>query len=53
VRRAVDQGAIRLTADFYADNVRVLDLLAGARLPEQRSVDHGVVQDIIWLGGLP
>lgn len=49
VRRAAEQGATRMVADFFADNVRVHDLLAEAGLPEQRTVDHGVVQDVIEL----
>lgn len=49
VRRAASLGARELTADFYADNVPVQELLAELGLPEQRSVDHGVVQDEIRL----
>jgi GNAT superfamily N-acetyltransferase len=51
LRRAVSQGATSLTADFFADNVRVRNLLAEAGLPEQRSIDAGVVQDSISLVG--
>jgi GNAT superfamily N-acetyltransferase len=50
--RAVSQGATDLTADFFADNVRVRNLLAEAGLAEQRTVEHGVVQDEISLEGL-
>lgn len=49
VRRAVELGADRLLADFYADNARVNDLLRDAHLPEQRTVDRGIVQDEISL----
>lgn len=48
-RRAVEQGAQSLTADFYSDNRRVLDLLAEAGLPERRVADRGVIQDVITL----
>ena len=51
VRRAVEKGAQYLSADFYADNVRVTDLLAEAHMPEQRTVSHGVVQDRIAVSG--
>lgn len=48
-RRAVEQGATSLTADFYSDNRRVLDLLRDAGLPERRVADRGVTQDVIAL----
>lgn len=51
LRRAVEQGATGLSADFFADNIRVGNLLAEAGLPEQRTVEHGVVQDEIALVG--
>ena len=51
LRRAVEQGATALSADFYADNSRVHSLLAEAGLPEQRSQDLGVVNDEISLTG--
>jgi GNAT superfamily N-acetyltransferase len=49
LRRAVEQGATDLSADFFADNTRIHNLLAEAGLPEQRSMDAGVVQDRISL----
>ena len=49
VQRAAEQGAEHLSADFYADNRRVVDLLAEAGLPEHRRTEHGVVQDEIDL----
>jgi GNAT superfamily N-acetyltransferase len=48
-RRALEQGATSLLADFFADNDRVRGLLAEAGLPEQRSVEYGVVQDVVTL----
>ena len=51
LRRAVEQEAAGLTADFYADNERVHNLLAEAGLPEQRSTAFGVVEDHISLSG--
>jgi GNAT superfamily N-acetyltransferase len=51
LQRAVEQGATSLTADFFADNVHIRNLLAEAGLPEQRSFAHGVVQDEISLEG--
>lgn len=47
--RAAQQGATAVSVDFYANNVMVQRLVAAAQLPEQRSVDHGVVADTIDL----
>ncbi len=52
VLRAAEQGADRLTADFYDDNLQVLGLLAEAQLPEHRTLEHGVVADEVQLDGL-
>lgn len=49
VQRAAEQGADRLTADFYDDNLQVLGLLAEAQLPERRTLEHGVVADEVQL----
>lgn len=49
VQRATEQGAERLTADFYDDNVQVLGLLAEAHLLENRTLAHGVVADEVQL----
>lgn len=49
VRRAVQQGATAVSVDFFASNITVQRLVAAAHLPEQRSVDHGVVADTIDL----
>lgn len=49
VLRAAQQGATAVSVDFYANNVMVQRLVAAAQLPEQRSVDHGVVADTIDL----
>lgn len=49
VRRAVEQGATGLIADFYADNVRVADLIEEGGLPAQREVEKGVVREQITL----
>lgn len=51
VQRAAEQGAERLTADFYDDNVQVLGLLAEAQLLETRTLEHGVVADEVLLDG--
>lgn len=49
VRRAAEQGAERLIADFYEDNAQVLGLLEEARLRERRTHGHGVVEDELEL----
>jgi RimJ/RimL family protein N-acetyltransferase len=49
VERAAEQGAATLTADFFSDNRRVQDLIAESGLTEQRTVEHGVVQDVLPL----
>jgi len=49
VQRAAEQGAQRLTADFYDDNLQVLGLLAESQLPERRTLEHGVVADEVQL----
>jgi RimJ/RimL family protein N-acetyltransferase len=49
VERAAELGATTLTADFFSDNRRVHDLIAESGLTEQRTVEHGVVQDVIPL----
>jgi GNAT superfamily N-acetyltransferase len=51
LRRAVEQGATSLTADFYADNTRVRSLIDEAGLHEHHSMDRGVVQEEIALSG--
>ena len=52
VRRAVCQGATDVSVDFFSDNLRVHQLVRAAHLPEQRSVDHGVVTDTVDLRSL-
>lgn len=51
LRRAVEQGATSLIADFYADNSRVQSLIEEAGLRETRTMDRGVVQEEIALTG--
>lgn len=51
VQQAARHGAQRLTADFFVDNGPVQNLLAEAGLPEQRTLDRGVVADVVRLDG--
>lgn len=49
-RRAVALGARTATADFYADNIPVRELLSHLGLPERKRTAYGVVEDEISLG---
>jgi GNAT superfamily N-acetyltransferase len=49
VTRAIDMGATRLAADFFADNRQVAALIAEAGLPETRHLERGVIAEDIDL----